>query len=248
MVKILGITQARVGSSRLPGKVLMTISGKSLLYYHLMRLSKSTMVSKWIVATTNESESKQIIEIADSLGISSFIGDLENVLNRFYEAAKCDFPDYVVRVTSDCPLVDPLVIDHLISYTLQNNLNYCMTSDSYPDGFDVEVFKFSELLEANNNATLISDKEHVTPYIKRKPINSLDINKFPCKGDFKQLRLTVDELSDFKTIEILLERLGPNHSWYVYADFIVNNYSLFTNQKIIRNEGYLKSILKNETS
>ncbi len=244
MVKVLGITQARVGSTRLPGKVLLSILGKTLLAYHLESAIKSKMVYKWVVATTNEIGVDKIVEIANQFHVECYKGDIDNVLSRFYEAAKPESPDYVVRVTSDCPLLDAELIDRLIMYTVENKLNYCATSLQYPDGVDVEVFKFSELEEAHGKANLLSDKEHVTPYIRRKESNSQSKNLFPCEGDFENIRLTVDESKDFEAVEILINKLGASLPWKKYVDFIINNPLLFSNQKIIRNEGYLKSLQK----
>ena len=113
MVKILGITQARVGSTRLPGKILMSILEKSLLAYHLESVIRSKMIDKWVVATTNEVRVDKIVEIANQFHIECYNGDIENVLSRFYEAAKHYSPDYVVRVTSDCPLLDAELIDRI---------------------------------------------------------------------------------------------------------------------------------------
>jgi len=158
LVKVIGVTQARVGSTRLPNKVLLKINDKTLLEYHLDRLTKSAEVNKWIVATTNEQGSDEIVKISNKFHISAFKGDTDNVLNRFYEAVKNENPDYIVRVTSDCPLIDSTLIDKVISHAIKNSLDYCRTSDCYPDGFDVEVFKFSELQFANFNAKLLSDK------------------------------------------------------------------------------------------
>ena len=244
MVKVLGITQARVGSTRLPGKILMSILEKPLLAYHLESEIRSNMIDKWFVATTNVIRVDKIVQIANQFHIECYNGDIENVLSRFYEAAKLYSPDYIVRVTSDCPLLDAELIDSIVEYTLENNLNYCATSLQYPDGVDVEVFRFSELEEAYNYAILQSDKEHVTPFIRRKVINSQIKNQFPCEGDFEYIRLTVDEIKDFEAIEILINALGAGLPWQKYVDFIINQPSLFSNQKIIRNEGYLKSLKK----
>ena len=244
MVKIIGITQARVGSTRLPGKVLKSIRGKTLLAYHLENALRSKMVFKWVVATTNEIGVDKIVEIASQVNVQCYKGDINNVLSRFYEAAIIESPDYIVRVTSDCPLLDPKLIDQIITYTIENNLNYCATSLQYPDGVDVEVFKFSELEEAHKKVSLKSDKEHVTPFIKRKESNSQINNIFPCEGDFENIRLTVDEYKDFEAIEILVNALGAGLPWNKYVEFIINHPLLFSNQKIIRNEGYLKSLQK----
>lgn len=238
-MKVLGITQARVGSSRLPHKVLMEIKGKSILQYHLERALRSLKVDQWIVATTNEPESSCITDIAEKCGVKTYQGDLENVLYRYYEAAKIISPDYVVRITSDCPLVDPELIDQVVDHAIHNNLTYCRTSEEFPDGFDVEVFSFTELVNAFHNATLKSDKEHVTPYIRRNNENTLW--QYPSPGNFKTIRVTVDELNDFESMCIIIDKLGANLSWTEYTSFIQQNPSYFTNQHIIRNEGYLKS-------
>lgn len=238
-MKIVGITQARVGSTRLPGKILLRIKDKTLLQYHLQRAAQSVTVEDWIVATTNEEGSDQIVTIADSCHIKAFKGDTHNVLKRFYDALKGSHADYIVRITSDCPLIDPELIDKVVTHAVSNNLDYCSTSNTYPDGMDVEVFRFSVLEECYHKATLPSDKEHVTPYIRR---NAKAEHSFSdCSEDFSAVRLTVDEPEDFNTIQRVIEELGINESWNTYARFIVANPSLFKNQQIIRNEGYLKS-------
>lgn len=244
MEKVIGITQARIGSSRLPGKVLLKIKNKSILAYHIENLIQSKLVNKWIVATTNERDSDKILEIANFYDISCYKGDLNNVLDRFYKAALIEKPDYIVRVTSDCPLIDSRLIDEIVEYTLINNLNYCSTSINYPDGIDVEVFKFLELEEAFFNASIQSDKEHVTPYIKRKENNSQIQNEYKNIVDYSKIRLTVDEESDFKAIKILIEKVGQGFPWIDYVNYIINNPLQFNNQNIIRNEGYLNSLKK----
>ncbi len=245
MVKVIGVTQARVGSTRLPNKILLKINDITLLEYHLVRLTKTTKVNKWIVATTNEQGSDEIVKISNRFHFSTFKGDTENVLNRFYEAVKFENPDYVVRVTSDCPLIDANLIDEIVSYTIDNKLDYCQTSESYPDGFDVEVFKFSDLEFANSNVKFVSDKEHVTPFIRRKALEKEQAIIFDCTSDYKRIRLTVDEKEDFRTIQVLINKLGSNKSWIDYTQYVINNLTEFNNQSIIRNEGFLNS-LKND--
>jgi spore coat polysaccharide biosynthesis protein SpsF len=246
LVKVIGITQARIGSTRLPNKVLLKIRNKTLLEYHLNRLIKSLVVNDWIVATTNEIGSDEIINIAKSFKVFSFKGETENVLNRFYEAVKNHKPDYVVRVTSDCPLIDSGLIDKLTLHAIENNLDYCRTSEFYPDGFDVEVFKFAELENANFNAKLISDREHVTPFIRKKAQENNQIIDFDCNYDFNKIRLTVDEEKDFNAIQLLIENLGSEKSWIEYSSYVLNNLHLFNNQSIIRNKGYINSLKQEE--
>lgn len=238
-MKVLGITQARIGSSRLPQKILLKIADKTLLQYHLERATKASKVTKWIVATTVEPDSGLISEVADGLGIESYKGDIANVLSRFYEAAKHEQPDYIVRITSDCPLVDPQLIDEIVEFTILNQFNYCRTSERFPDGVDVEVFTYKALEDAYLNASLPSDKEHVTPYMRRKPEQT---GIFESNHDFENIRFTVDEPADFEAVKLMIEKLGIGLSWLDYTNYIINNISLFTNQQIIRDEGYLKSI------
>jgi spore coat polysaccharide biosynthesis protein SpsF len=240
-VRVLGITQARIGSTRLPEKILLKIGNKTLLEYHLERALQSVKVNEWLVATTLEPDSDLIVDIAENLGVKSFKGDTENVLKRFYDAAKSiEKPDYVVRITSDCPLIDPSLIDEVVDQTIRKGLIYCRTSDSFPDGVDVEVFTFSALEDAYQNAILSSDKEHVTPYIRREAEGTEW--SFNCSVEYEHIRLTVDEAADFEAIEQLIGKLGSGLSWLDYTSYVIDNRSLFSNQGIQRNEGYIKSI------
>ena len=243
-MKIAIIVQARMTSTRLPGKVLKPVLGKPLLAYQIERLQRVKLADEIVIATTTNHSDEPIVELCNSLYVAYFRGSETDVLARYYQAARIHKADVVVRVTSDCPLLDPELVDHLIQYTVENNLNYCATSLQYPDGVDVEVFRFSELEEAYYKAYLQSDKEHVTPFIRRKDANSQPKNLFPCEGDFENIRFTVDELKDFQAIEKLINTLGAGLPWKKYVDFIINQPSLFSNQKIVRNEGYLKSLQK----
>lgn len=241
-MKIIGVTQARIGSSRLPGKVLKEIDGKTILEYHLERAAKSKMVSQWKIATTLEEGSDAILRIGQKLKIDVYKGSLEDVLDRFYQTVKEDQPQYVVRITSDCPLIDSNVIDETIDFCLKNNLEYHsnQTQNAYPDGLDVEIFTFDKLEEAWKNATSNVDREHVTPYIRRTSIQKID--KFDLDKAYSALRITVDEPSDFELISTLITRLGSELHWKEYADFILANEEVIKiNNTILRNEGYMKS-------
>ena len=241
-MKILGVTQARIGSSRLPRKVLLTINEKTLLEYHLERAMQSKLVNKWIVATTDEPESNLICDIANKLQISSYKGSLNDVLDRFYQSVKNENPDYVVRVTSDCPLLDAALVDEVIQFCIDNKLEYFsyVFQEVYPDGLDVEVFRFKALEEAWNNATNAVDREHVTPYIRRN--SEVIIPKSNIDKKYSELRITVDEISDFEVIQHLIQQLGANQPWKIYADYLFQNKKIKNiNHSILRNEGYMKS-------
>ena len=242
MVKIIGVTQARISSSRLSRKVLLSINNKTLLEYHLERASKSKLVNKWIVATTDELESDLICNISEKLRIESFKGSLNDVLDRFYQSVKNQNPDYVVRVTADCPLIDAELIDEVIQFCLDNKLDYYSNTlqEVYPDGLDVEVFSFKVLEQAWQKAVSKADREHVTPYIRRN--TNLVIPKITTDKKYAELRITVDEIFDFEVIKHLIENLGCDKSWKTYADYLLENIEIKKiNHSILRNEGYMKS-------
>ena len=249
MVNAIIITQARVGSSRLPGKVLIKVKDyQTLLSIHLKRLKKSKLAKKIILATTFENGVDDLIKIGIENKVEIFQGDTENVLERFYKASCNYYPKYVVRVTSDCPLIDYRIIDNLINIAFKKKLDYVsnILEETFPDGQDVEVFTFETLKKTYKETTLKSDKEHVTPFIKRNS-NFCGGNIFKSKNirssiDYGNVRMTVDEIEDFKTIQFLIEKFGYSLKWEIYADYIISNPLLFNNQNILRNEGYKKSL------
>ena len=247
-VKTSLITQARSGSTRLPGKILKKINDESLLEIHLKRLNKCNNVSNIIVATTDKPEDKVIYDYAIDWGFNSFRGSESDVLDRFYQAVRKEKPDWIVRVTSDCPLIDPILVDKLINFAHDNNTDYCSNTlvEKYPDGQDIEVFKFSALEVAWENAILSSDREHVTPYIR----NNSDFKgaiifkalNYPCDSNYSMIRMTVDESRDFDLIKVLINDLGTDKTWLEYTNHIIKNDLSKINNSIIRNEGFLKSI------
>lgn len=249
-MKVIIVTQARFGSSRLPGKVLKRINNQSLLQIHLSRLKKSKLASKIIVATTFEDGIEQIVEIGKNMSVDVFQGSTDDVLDRFYQSVKEFAPDYVVRVTSDCPLIDANLIDEVIELTVKNNLDYGanILKELFPDGQDVEVFSFRALNMAWLKAKLKSDREHVTPYIRRNTDfmggELFKAKNLDCIKNYSQIRMTVDEQADFDAMEALINDLGLNETWDTYTQYILKHPEKFGNQSIFRNEGYLKSLEK----
>jgi spore coat polysaccharide biosynthesis protein SpsF (cytidylyltransferase family) len=246
---VLAITQARTGSTRFPNKVLKTIKGKSLLEIHLKRILKSKKISKLVVATTIKEEDKIISEIASKIGVDSFKGAEHDVLDRYYNTAKKYNPKWVVRLTSDCPVIDGRLIDQVINKAQIDNLDYCSNTliEAYPDGQDIEVFKFNSLEIAWSEAKSISDREHVTTYIKNNSSylqgKIFKSNNFSCNKNYNKVRLTVDEKEDFKVIEFLINKLGFDAGWIDYTnEYLKNNYISSLNKNIERNEGFRKSI------
>ena len=250
-MKIVAITQARVGSNRLPAKVLKTIDGVSILELHIKRILKSKRISKLIVATTEEPEAIAICDICDESNVGYYRGSMNDVLDRYYKAALAEKPDYLVRITSDCPLIDANLIDQIIDQAIASQIDYISNGlvPCFPDGQDVEVFRFSALTKAWNEATLLSDREHVTPYIWRnstfKGGNLFSSLNFGVQGDYSSVRITLDEEQDLKVISSLIERLGMEATWLDYANLYLNDQTVSNqNSHITRNEGYIKSLDK----
>jgi spore coat polysaccharide biosynthesis protein SpsF len=251
-MKVLAITQARTGSSRLPRKVLKTIAGIPLLTLHLERILRAKKINQLVVATTTDDHDNEIAELVSGMKLPVYRGSMENVLDRFYQAAKAYEPEWVVRLTADCPLIDPVLIDQIIDMALANNVDYCSNTlnPTFPDGMDVEVFKFSALEKAWKEAISTSDKEHVTPYIHqnssfyhKQPFTSLN---FAHPVDYASVRLTVDEINDYEVIKILIEKNGLNRDWKTYADCYRQDDEIKAiNQHIRRNEGYNKTLKNN---
>lgn len=250
-IKTVLITQARTGSTRLPGKVLMEVNNNPLLKIHLDRLNKSKNVDKIIVATTLNVVDDIIEKKSIEWGYEVFRGSENDVLDRFYQSLKRIKPIWVVRVTSDCPLLDHELVDAVISFAQVNEVDYASNGiiENFPDGQDVEVFKFTALEMAWKEAKLNSDREHVTPFIRTNSNlfnkNIFSVLNFPGLNNYSGIRMTVDEQNDFELIEKLILNLGINCNWLTYTNYIINNDLGKINSNIIRNEGYLNS-LKND--
>lgn len=252
MVKVLAITQARYGSTRLPAKILKEVDGKTLLEIHLTRILQAKTVSKLKIATTDEEGSKFIVAVADKVGVEYHKGSVDDVLSRFYGTVENEKPDYVIRLTSDCPLIDPNIIDAVVTFAIEHpEYDYVHTdARSYPDGLDTEVMKFSAIEKAYNEANLKSEREHVTPYIwKNGTANGgtiFNTYNFPNPaGDFNadDYRITIDEPEDFEVIKTLIENLGIEKDWKSYIDYLLEHKEVYAiNSKFSNNEGYAKSI------
>lgn len=256
MVKVLAITQARYGSTRLPAKILKKVGDKTLLEIHLRRILQAKTIDKLKIATTDEEGSKFIIEVADKVGVGCHKGSVDDVLTRFYDTAAPEKPEYVIRLTSDCPLIDPTIIDEIVNYTLTHDYDYVHTDPkSFPDGLDVEVMKYSALERAYKEANLISEREHVTPYIWKngtaKGGSIFKSYEYPNKeGDFNadDNRITIDEPEDYEVIKALIEELGIECYWKDYIDYLFAHPEIKSlNSKYKNNEGYTKSINNDKT-
>lgn len=250
----LAILQARMSSTRLPNKVLKKVNGIPLLKYEYERLQKSQKIDQIILATSLDTSDDKIELFAQENSIKIFRGSLDDVLARYYECAN-DYKNEnnidkmnIVRVTGDCPIIDPEVIDEVIEAFENGGYDYTSNTlkPTFPDGMDIEICTFNSLEYAYNNASYDSDREHVTLYIK----NSDKFNKFnyEAKSDFSNLRLTIDEENDFELIKIIIENLYENDPSFSYLDvvsYMTKNPNLyFINSNIRRDEGLLKSLKK----
>lgn len=207
-MKIVGIVQARMGSTRLPGKVLKKVNGKPLLEYQIERMKRSALIDDLVIATTPNGNT-EIINLCNELNISYYIGSEQDVLSRYFKAATEFNAEIVVRMTSDCPIIDSKIIDDVIQMYLDNEYNYVSNTHTrtFPRGMDVEVFSFKSLKEAFYNANIEYEREHVTPYLYLNP-EKFTIGQYITTGiDNSNLRLTVDTEEDFELISILLNDL-----------------------------------------
>ncbi len=203
------LLQARMGSSRLPGKILKSISGKPMLYYTLRCLEVSPAVNRVVVATSNLPKDDAVEEFCADYGCDCFRGSEDNVLERFYKAAET-FPDnYYFRATGDNPVVDPLNPVRTIEYLIENNPDYCCES-GMPVGTVVEAFTAEALERCYKEAKREDDKEHVTLLMKRDGNFSSEF--FPCPDGIRggELSLTVDYEEDFNKLSYIIETLYKN--------------------------------------
>ena len=203
------IIQARMGSTRLPGKVMKNILGKPMLWHMIYRLKWSKFIKKIIIATTQKKEDDVIVEFATANGLDSFRGSEEDVLDRYYQAAKKFGVDPIVRLTADCPLIDPKLVDKIIEHYLKNRdkFDYVRSGPTFPDGIvETEVFSFNALEKAWREAKWASEREHVTPYIWKNP-DKFRIYTVENDRDLSHTRLCVDDEGDFYVVSEVFRSL-----------------------------------------
>lgn len=239
---IIAVTQARISSSRFPGKVLADVDGISLLELHLRRIQKSKLVDAVVVAIADEDGAEKLEEISKSLGVLSYRGSVNDVLDRFYNSVKDLKPDIVIRLTSDCPLIDPVLIDQVITHQRMTDADYCSNvhPPTFPDGLDVEVVKWAGLEAAFREATAHRDREHVMPFIWSRP-ERFKLSNFHSTTDFSSLRMTVDYPEDLEVIRALVKTIGKYESYDKYIDLLSKENSLRElNENRMRNEALRK--------
>lgn len=246
-MKVVAIVQARMGSTRLPGKMMMEIIGKPIIAYVIEQVKKTRMVNEVWLATTISPEDDVLKVWTDNNQVRCFRGSVNDVLDRYYKTAVISSADVVVRITGDCPLIDASIIDQIVERYIKEGGDYvCNTQPpTFPDGLDTEVFSFVVLEQTWREARLKSEREHVTPYIWKHPDLFLikNIVHYP---DLSEYRWTLDTKEDFEFIRIVLETCKNkkiNPSFNNIIELLTNHPEWNNiNGAYKRNEGYQKSL------
>jgi glutamate-1-semialdehyde 2,1-aminomutase len=239
-MKIVAVVQARMGSTRLPNKVMKLLAGKPMIEILLARLSKSQEIDQIVLATSTDERNQPLIEYVSKLGYEVVVGSENDVLGRYLLAAKEVDADVIVRITGDCPLVDPTLVDQVVRVFKQSTVDYCsnISPPSYPDGLDIEVFSMAALERAGKETIDPLDREHVTPYLRDSKKFSISAVASDC--DYSGLRWTVDEEVDYEVISAVFEQFKGDiyFGWQKVLEIQNMQPELFSaNQSLVRNEG-----------
>jgi spore coat polysaccharide biosynthesis protein SpsF len=222
-MKIAAIIQARMGSTRLSGKAMKDIKGRTVLSHVIERVRQSNLIEEIVVATTENERDDVIENEANACGVKVFRGSEADVLSRYYLAAKENSVDIIVRITSDCPVIDANVIDKIVNFYLNGKFNIVTNAGSdlsqrtFPRGLDTEVFSFDVLEDAFNNGNEKYHREHVTPYIYE---NSNKIHYYKNEANYSKYRLTLDTEEDFELISEIYNRLYKGRHDFFLQDII----------------------------
>lgn len=245
---VLAILQARVTSTRLPNKVLAPILGQPMLARQIERLRRATTLDKLVVATSDAASDDPLAALCAAIRVPCHRGSLNDVLARFQGACAAFGPaDHIVRLTGDCPLADPAVIDAVVRHHLASGADYTANAiqPTWPDGLDVEVMRAAVLQRAFDEARLPSEREHVTPYIHKHP-EWFRIEHVKGDRDLSTLRWTVDEPADLVFVTEVYAALYPKNPAFDTAAILalIGQRPELTklNGQFLRNEGYAKSL------
>lgn len=239
-MKTVAIVQARMGSTRLPGKVMLPVAGAPMIEILLSRLSGARELDQIVVASSVDERNQPLVEYVQRLGYACEQGSEHDVLGRFVQVAKKHQADVLVRITGDCPLVDPALVDEAVRRYKSANLDYFsnVAPPTYPDGLDIEVFSFIALEQANRETDKIFDHEHVTPYLRESGKFRVDVMQH--NKDLSAFRWTVDEPEDLEVIDNVFRFFHPctDFTWQQVLELQRSHPGLFqSNTQIIRNEG-----------
>ena len=245
---VIAIIQARMGSSRLPGKSLADIEGQPMLWHVVQRVKRARLVDRVVVATSTNSADDAIADMCRHNGIPCYRGSENDVLDRFYNAARAEKAAQVVRITADCPLIDPEVVDRVVRRFQHGDLDYASNAmvRSYPDGLDTEVFSFSSLEKAWHEAAKTSEREHVTPYLRSGKFRTANVESDSTTLS-QHYRWTVDELDDLEFIRAVYRALHDKEAFGMkdVLHLLEKNPGLEKmNSDIVSNRGYYKSLFE----
>lgn len=249
---LITILQARMGSSRLPGKVMLPLLGLPVVARQIERLKRSVNTGTIVLATSINEIDDKLYEFAQDNNLFVFRGELNDVLDRFYRAAKNYDAKHIIRITGDCPLIDPSLVDKVVTHHINNELDYTSNIDppTWPDGLDVEVIKFSALQAAWEHSTEIYDREHVTSYIRNKKQEFHCGNITNPKGDKSPIRWTLDEPEDYIFLKAIYEDLYPSKPNFTSEDVMswmeANPDKLLLNSHFRRNSNCLEKNKKRD--
>lgn len=221
-MNVVAIIQARMTSERLPGKVLKQILGKPMLSYQIERLRRAKSLSQVVIATTTNETDDPVEVLAVKEGVGVFRGSEHDVLSRYWGAAQKHHAQTVIRINGDCPLIDPTLVDDLVSYYQNNfpkNVEYAANNRTYPRGQDTEIFSIELLERAHKNAHKPYEREHVTPYFYQNP-ELFKVHFLDCEPSVRDFRMTVDTAEDFKVIEELIHRLYPQNNIFGWQEIV----------------------------
>lgn len=224
MEKTVAIIQARMGSTRLPGKVMKNLCGKPVLEHVIGRASRMEEVDEIVIATTILSQDRVIAELAKKLSVGCYRGSENDVLSRYYFTAREYGADHIVRITSDCPVFDPIVGDEVVrfyhehDYDIVSNAGALDSGRTFPPGLDTEVFSFPVLEKAFKNATEPYQREHVTPYIYEQMVNK--VFHFNCSKDYSHFRWTLDTDQDLQLIQSIYGSLFRGGHDFFMSDIV----------------------------
>lgn len=247
MSGVMALIQARTGARRLANKVLLDLCGKTVLEHVVSRVRRAKTVDEAVVVTTVRKEDLKIVELMSGQGIRVLCGSEDDVLDRYYQAARLLNAQHVVRITADCPVMDPQVIDRVVECYFKNKADYCSNAltQTFPDGLDVEVFSFEALAKAWKNAKLTSQREHVTPYIRNNK-RLFKVVSMDHPSNLGAHRWTLDEQKDYMFLKKIFDGLysqNPNFGMQDVLKFLEKNPKLTQiNGRITRNEGYARSL------
>jgi spore coat polysaccharide biosynthesis protein SpsF len=219
---IIAIVQARFGSTRLPGKIFKPLADKPMIWHVVDRLSYTKMLDKIVIATTTLFEDNQVEQFCNINNISFYKGSSNDVLSRYYQTAKNYNAEIVIRVTSDCPVIDPVIIDAMLKQFIQeDHIDYLSNTleRTFPRGLDAEIFTFAALEKTFNEAKLDYEHEHVTPYIYNNP-ELFTIKNYANETDLSSYRWTVDTSEDFRFIEEIYNSLYKKDKIFLCKDIL----------------------------